>query len=345
MKKHQTDRLPPAKEGNYKGGALKKGKFRTESAKGFYDEHFSGGKSGEKKGNREEEREVKRNLKFNENSEGDIKPIFQDSPQSPLEKELLYIEKALEGFWRANSSKLNSNETAFVEYFKLIFDYLTLLSEKCQNAGGLLNSILLVFGYPINLIFIEWQKLLKTIEDLKSEFNDGQKKRVKEEIEAQKMLKIFSQSSNQKTIQKEIENLLHENVKLKSSLKRSKEMLKENRSREEKAMKLIYAIRMKGIDIEEIFNSQVRTPAISSCHTPDENSEIEFVKQRLMEEWQLQSESDEKEPEERAPPKPGLKLNLQGIDREGPGFHEEFMARLDEFSLSWRKAAMEEKKF
>ena len=29
---------------------------------------------------------------------------------------------------------------------------------------------------------------------------------------------------------------------------------------------------------------------------------------------------------------------------QGLGFHDEFMARLDEFSLSWRQAAMQEKK-
>eukprot|EP01016_Furgasonia_blochmanni_P014185 TRINITY_DN17375_c0_g1_i1.p1 TRINITY_DN17375_c0_g1~~TRINITY_DN17375_c0_g1_i1.p1 ORF type:complete len:224 (+),score=40.59 TRINITY_DN17375_c0_g1_i1:62-673(+) len=41
-----------------------------------------------------------------------------------------------------------------------------------------------------------------------------------------------------------------------------------------------------------------------------------------------------------------LHLNLAALDRkEQPvGFHEEFMARIDEFSLSWRQAAMNERK-
>ncbi len=44
-----------------------------------------------------------------------------------------------------------------------------------------------------------------------------------------------------------------------------------------------------------------------------------------------------------------LKLNLSPLDFKKceniTGFHEEFMGRLDEFSQSWRMAAMAEKKF
>lgn len=40
---------------------------------------------------------------------------------------------------------------------------------------------------------------------------------------------------------------------------------------------------------------------------------------------------------------PGLKI--VGIQSDLPvGFHEEFMARIDEFSLSWRQAAQNERK-
>lgn len=37
-------------------------------------------------------------------------------------------------------------------------------------------------------------------------------------------------------------------------------------------------------------------------------------------------------------------LQLQGIEKEPVGFHEEFMSRLNEFSLSWRQAAQKERK-
>jgi hypothetical protein len=40
---------------------------------------------------------------------------------------------------------------------------------------------------------------------------------------------------------------------------------------------------------------------------------------------------------------PGLKI--KDVQMEVPvGFHEEFMARIDEFSLSWRQAAQKERK-
>jgi len=47
----------------------------------------------------------------------------------------------------------------------------------------------------------------------------------------------------------------------------------------------------------------------------------------------------------------GFKLNLKGItgehatNDERPGFHEEFMAKLDEFSLSWRNEALNQRNF
>lgn len=43
---------------------------------------------------------------------------------------------------------------------------------------------------------------------------------------------------------------------------------------------------------------------------------------------------------------PGLKLGaaVQQPKDQNVGFHEEFMARIEEFSLSWRQAAMNERK-
>lgn len=42
----------------------------------------------------------------------------------------------------------------------------------------------------------------------------------------------------------------------------------------------------------------------------------------------------------------GLGLNLSSVKsgEEPVGFHQEFMARIDEFSLSWRQAAQKERK-
>jgi hypothetical protein len=40
-----------------------------------------------------------------------------------------------------------------------------------------------------------------------------------------------------------------------------------------------------------------------------------------------------------------LSLNTKDTDSQEPlGFHDEFMARIEEFSLSWRQAALAEKK-
>lgn len=347
MKKNVTDRISGVSK-NKKDQPMKtRYKFQTETSKGFQEElFFSPPPNPNQKAFKSNS--LERDPKSHNSQILHIQGRNRENDDSILKKEMQYIEKSFEGFWRDHNGRLNSNESAFIEYFKTLFDYITALSNKCTNSYNLLNSIMLVFGYPINLIFVEWQKLLKSIEDMWTEIHQIQKQKDKDRSETQKLMKIFSTNSNQKTIQKEIEELLHENVKLKSSLKRTKEMLKENRSREEKAMKLIYAIRMKGIDIEEIFNSSVQTPTnLSHREEHSESSEIEFVKQRLMEEWrENSSDSSTGQPVFKQPEgNPKFKLNLNELPKEGAGFHEEFMARLDEFSLSWRMAAMEEKKF
>ena len=45
----------------------------------------------------------------------------------------------------------------------------------------------------------------------------------------------------------------------------------------------------------------------------------------------------------------GLKLNLEAIKKaqetaDGFGYHDEFMAKIDEYSESWREAAIKEKR-
>jgi hypothetical protein len=92
----------------------------------------------------------------------------------------------------------------------------------------------------------------------------------------------------------------------------------------------------KGGGIQAIENGQNEGASAESSERPTGNqTEIDLRSQPIA---------------ERAAPrmKPNqLQLNLNSLaaDQPRPGFHEEFMSRLDEFSLSWRLAAAQEKKF
>ena len=39
-----------------------------------------------------------------------------------------------------------------------------------------------------------------------------------------------------------------------------------------------------------------------------------------------------------------MKLNLESLKNNKPDYHDEFMARLDEYSESWREAALREQR-
>lgn len=41
---------------------------------------------------------------------------------------------------------------------------------------------------------------------------------------------------------------------------------------------------------------------------------------------------------------PSMKLNLESLKNSKPDYHDEFMARLDEYSESWREAALREQR-
>lgn len=53
---------------------------------------------------------------------------------------------------------------------------------------------------------------------------------------------------------KEVELLIIENEKLKQLAKKQRRIMMANRNKEDKIMRLLYAIRKKGIDVEQIYN-------------------------------------------------------------------------------------------
>ncbi|EAR99369.2 hypothetical protein TTHERM_00131370 (macronuclear) [Tetrahymena thermophila SB210] len=71
--------------------------------------------------------------------------------------------------------------------------------------------------------------------------------------------------------QQEIQMLLSENEKLKNVAKKQRKQMNANRQKEEKLMKLLYAIRKLGINVDEIYNDNVKTPESLSPNGENQN--------------------------------------------------------------------------
>ncbi|KAL4490485.1 hypothetical protein ABPG73_009462 [Tetrahymena malaccensis] len=71
--------------------------------------------------------------------------------------------------------------------------------------------------------------------------------------------------------QQEIQMLLSENEKLKNVAKKQRKQMNANRQKEEKLMKLLYAIRKLGINVDEIYNDNVKTPESLSPSGENQN--------------------------------------------------------------------------
>ncbi|KAL4508485.1 hypothetical protein ABPG72_003789 [Tetrahymena utriculariae] len=77
--------------------------------------------------------------------------------------------------------------------------------------------------------------------------------------------------------QQEIQMLLSENEKLKNVAKKQRKKMNANRQKEEKLMKLLYAIRKLGINVDEIYNDNVKTPDSLSPNGENQNRLLQKI--------------------------------------------------------------------
>lgn len=83
----------------------------------------------------------------------------------------------------------------------------------------------------------------------------------------------------------------------------------------------------------------------TQLNRPKRKHPMEFIvnDQKPAKETKLQKEKEKVQLKFKMPP--ALQLNnIREEDEKSVGFHEEFMSKIDEFSESWRKAAMNERK-
>ena len=164
--------------------------------------------------------------------------------------------------------------------------------------------------------------------------------------------------------------LIQENEKLKNLALKQKRNLNDCANKEIKIMKLLYEIRKKGVDIESIYNNEVKTPESNVSLRNKEPEEESFsekkglsIENKIKDDFSSSSflDCDKKEEflfEQRKEKNNinnwNFKLNLNNVNnnnennndnKEVFGFHQEFMSKINEFSKSWRDLVMKEKNF
>ena len=95
-------------------------------------------------------------------------------------------------------------------------------------------------------------------------------------------------------------------------------------------------------NIDPVLQEQLRLD-FSHLNQPKQNFPMDFVIH------EQKPKTDKVAPKIAIPKIQGLGLNLTCVkkeedERKSVGFHEEFMSRMDEFSVSWRQAALKERK-
>jgi hypothetical protein len=192
-----------------------------------------------------------------------------------LQGDINNIEKRILEFLDDNTDMLERDGviTAYVEKF---IELLSTLGESFKKFEGMFDKIKIGIHGPFgkmmehfievrdvimeqNVRLEEFELLRQRNEQLEHQINMLIRENEKMESQKSQLSQYIFESKNLDL--REIERIFQENNKLKLSISKQKKLMNETRQKEEKVMRLLYAIRKKGIDIEEIYNECVKTPA------------------------------------------------------------------------------------
>ena len=192
-----------------------------------------------------------------------------------LQGDLNSIEKRILEFLEDNNDMLEREGviTAYVEKF---LDLLNMLGDSFKKFEGVFDKIKVGINGPFSRMmehFIEVRDVIMEQNVRLEEFELVKQRNEALEHQMNLLIRENEKMENQKSQLshyilesknldlREIERIFQENNKLKLSISKQKKLMNETRQKEEKVMRLLYAIRKKGIDIEEIYNECVKTPA------------------------------------------------------------------------------------
>lgn len=185
------------------------------------------------------------------------------------------IDTLLEAFLSKNEPNLQSENEVLTIYITNLLQFMLEIGEIDENFKNLFKNLRYAIEMPISKMVEQFLRLRDFLLEQNEKLQENEK-----EIEYLKGQLAVLLKENEKMGKNQImlnnffsdryeinefglnslQEIIKENNKLKNMLKKQKDSIIETREKDAKIMKLLYAIRKKGIDIEEIYNEDVKTP-------------------------------------------------------------------------------------
>lgn len=216
------------------------------------------------------------------------------------------IESLLEGFILKNESSLQSENEILTVYITNLLEFLNEISGVDEHFKNLFKNLKFAIEMPISKMVEQFLRLRDFLVEQNDKLHENEK-----EIEYMKGQITILLKENEKMSKNQVmlnnffsdryeinefgldslQEVIKENSRLKNLLKKQKESMVETRDKDSKIMKLLYAIRKKGIDIEEIYNEDVKTPEEISLMDENIQGNINMKKKK----YEIAEEDDDEE--------------------------------------------------
>ena len=209
------------------------------------------------------------------NNHSQSREMQRNYAEMELSQNLKKIDTLVENFLSKNEPILQSESEVLTIYITNLLQFLMEIGEIDENFKNLFKNLRNAIEMPISKMVEQFLRLRDFLMEQNEKLHENEKEieYLKGQItillkENEKMSKNQIMLNNFFSDRYEInefglnslQEIIKENSKLKNMLKKQKDSITETRDKDAKIMKLLYAIRKKGIDIEEIYNEDVKTP-------------------------------------------------------------------------------------
>lgn len=201
--------------------------------------------------------------------------VAKNSENREFFSNLQRVERGLEAFILKNQQALQSESEILTSYMTKLLEFLDESAGIDEKLRNFLKNLRFAIEMPISKIVDQFLKLREFLLEQNAKLRENDQEiellkgniaiLVKENEKISRNQALFNEFfSDRYEIQDfgldSLQEVIKENAKLRHSLKKQRDSLVETRDKDAKIMRLLYAIRKKGIDIEEIYNEDVKTP-------------------------------------------------------------------------------------
>jgi hypothetical protein len=215
------------------------------------------------------------------NTKAANKPLMEGSPGGSVSSrtchDLAEIEKLIDDYILRTEPPAQDKNQNVTDYFQEIFPFLNNLSEKHELIGSIFKKVRLLFERPCRKIMEQYNGLrqfYRLHKDSAKEVETLQHQKANLEQQFTELLQEFQNlqtrvethcdqregKSYVAALEENLKAAYEENEKLKLLVKKQRQKLNDSQLKEDKIMRLLYAIRISGVNIESIYDEYVRTP-------------------------------------------------------------------------------------